>query len=928
MIRLGGLTVLCGIVLALNAATMAGAETEAVLGRPFGVGRVTVALEAGQSQTAWLADGFLLRERRGRALYPVFTSGRFRKLLGEVLGDSSQTPPDSITAWFLFTGTEPLELTLSTPAARRITATPTAPRNPRGHQRLLLSWWREYHASVRDQLQHGDYPPLVQTYLTSMLSRRLGLETPLLSRRAEKQPSEPQATLELLLGLESLRLAALRRTSLGELPPDEPADQPLPADIAWQPLPPPLAGSQVEIEPLALHVPHDCFYIRFGSYENYLWLTHLQDDYGGDLRRMITLRGYDARVGEKMQRQLTVQQTELSDIFGPAVVADLALIGRDLYRDEGAAVGVLFQARNALLGSDLQRQREAACAAEKRRGATLTTVPIAGQKVSLLSTPDNWLRSYYAVRGDFHLVTTTRAIVERFLAIEEGRGSLGASAEFRHARTVLPTSRQDTIFVYFSSAFFQGLVSPQYQVELSRRLRATTDLALVRLARWAARAEGKPADTIDDLVRGDLLPAGFGRRADGSTPLLDGERVVDSLRGPAGYFTPVPDVAVRAITRSEAARLSQQAGFFTTGFRQFDPLMLAVKRYALDRPGLERVVLDAHMSPFAEQKYGWVASLLGAPTPWRIKPAPGDIITAQVAIKGGLLLPAVPPHHLFLGVQDTVPLADLPPTGPFQTLMLLRSTPGYLGAWPKPGFLDRLPLGLLGTQPDALGYSRFPLGVWRRQWADFSALSFDANLLARTTPHLVPEQMPTAAQIRIHVGDVSQAKLQAWINSLAYSRAYAASLGNARLLHALSSQLAVPRAEALAAAEQLLGAPLLCSLGGQYRPAAAGDGTVLWTSSQWPQPPDRRPDNYRAPLLEWFRGLDADLTKHADRVVLHGSVDIQRKPTEKAPLLPLFDLFGGGKAVSKTAPPPPPEPAPAGPPPPPAKKPPPGPQEF
>ena len=104
--------------------------------------------------------------------------------------------------------------------------------------------------------------------------------------------------------------------------------------------------------------------------------------------------------------------------------------------------------------------------------------------------------------------------------------------------------------------------------------------------------------------------------------------------------------------------------------------------------------------------------------------------------------------------------------------------------------------------------------------------------------------------------------------------------------------------------------------------------SVLWTSSQWPQPPDRRPDNYRAPLLEWFRGLDAELTKHADRVVVHGSVDIQRKPTEKAPLLPLFDLFGGGKATGKTAPPPPPEPAPAGPPPPPAKKPRPGPQEF
>jgi len=40
-----------------------------------------------------------------------------------------------------------------------------------------------------------------------------------------------------------------------------------------------------------------------------------------------------------------------------------------------------------------------------------------------------------------------------------------------------------------------------------------------------------------------------------------------------------------------------------------------------------------------------------------------------------------------------VPLSDLPPKGLMQTLQLIRSTPGYLGGWPKPGFLDMLPLG-------------------------------------------------------------------------------------------------------------------------------------------------------------------------------------------------------------------------------------------
>ncbi len=267
-----------------------------------------------------------------------------------------------------------------------------------------------------------------------MLSRRLGLEPPLLSRVTEPQPSEPMKTMELIMGAESLRLATLRRTNTVGYAANETADLPLPAEIRWQPLAPPAAEEQVDIEPIAMHVPEDCFYIRFGSFQNYLWFDKLQQEYGGDLERMITLRGFDDQAGDRMQRQLALETSPLADLLGPAVIADVALIGRDLFLREGAAVGMLFQARNALLGNDLNNQRKAALDAEKANGASLETMQIGGRDVSFLSTPDYRLRSYYVVDGDYHLVTTSRAIVERFLAVRDGRGSLGASSEFRHAR--------------------------------------------------------------------------------------------------------------------------------------------------------------------------------------------------------------------------------------------------------------------------------------------------------------------------------------------------------------------------------------------------------------------------------------------------------------------------------------------------------------
>jgi len=167
-------------------------------------------------------------------------------------------------------------------------------------------------------------------------------------------------------------------------------------------------------------------------------------------------------------------------------------------------------------------------------------------------------------------------------------------------------------------AVFRGLVSPQYQIEMSRRLRATANLQLVKLAQLAATAEGKPADTIDQLIAAEVLPPGFGRNTDGSGPIVERDRVIDSLRGEQGSFTPIPDVELRGVTASEAERYSARALYYQENWRQMDPLMVGMKRYALGEGNIERLVIDANISPLAEEKYGWLMSMIGPPTDVRI----------------------------------------------------------------------------------------------------------------------------------------------------------------------------------------------------------------------------------------------------------------------------------------------------------------------
>ena len=863
----------------------------AISGRPFGVAHLEVPLSPGADPEFLSAGAIELIEKNGRIFYPVLEPARFEQVLSDVLGDGSRRPPRRLNVAFLFTGEAPLELTILTPEAHEVILTPAPSRRPRDYQRALEKWWRSYHALVRRQQQQGDYRLLVQTYLTSMLSGRLGLRPPLLTRLQQPDQSELQQTIELLMGTESLRESVMRQTmsgaGLGET-----ATITVPPDLHWQPLHLPQDGPPTEVEPIALRVPHECFYVRFGSFTNYLWFDHLKDDYGGDLSRMITLRGHNSRVDEKVQRQLALKQSALAEVMGPQVISDVALIGRDLYMQEGPALGVLFESSNTqLLTANLTNDRQQVLRDGQADGASLETISIAGHDVSLLSTPDNRLRSFYAVDGNYHLVTTSRTIVERFYDVASGEGSLGASDEFQHARREMPLEREDTIFAYFSAAFFRGLLSPQYQIELTRRLQSATDMELVQLAQLAAFAEGQPHETIDELIAGGLLPRGFGQRAGGGPPLVAEHGFVDPQRGARGTFTPIPDVPLTSMTPTEARLFNQTANFLRSQWPQMDPLMVGIKRFALGEERLERIVIDANVSPFAEEKYGWIMSMVGPSTDVQIQSDPNDVITAQMSLQGGLLWPTIPAHHLILGVQDVAPQIEPIPSGFLQTLKLLQTTPGYLGAWPQLGLLDLF--SFLAPEPDLFGFSPLPLGLWRWQGDGFSVLSFHQNVLAEAANHLQPVPNEKPAQIRVRVSDLAHSQLADWISYMNYHRAQQASMGNVRLLNTLIQQLRVDPADALPLANRLLDTELICTLGGAYECSDHASGLQQWRSTAWEDGNGALPDAYTAPLLEWFRGASVDLTKQQDQLFLHAELDMLRKERAPAIKLPLFNLFGG-----------------------------------
>ena len=911
-------------------ASQANAQMEAFAGQPFGIGRIVLRVPDAQLPQPLGAEGITISDDNGRIFYPAIETppdttvvrkllvesplmqgGPVRREVGGIIqGFLDQTPPT--TVYFLFTGNEPLRLTIGTKTPQRRVIRPV--HNPTGLNRLARKWWQQYTARPKKILgiKKSDYPPVVRSYLEAMLSARLSFPLPPLG---DKDPTQAmlEEQLGLMLGTEAIQTAMIRDRMLGDASLAEQADLSLPVAKEWPPLAELKVKKDVEIEPIAMRVPKECFYIRFGNYANFLWLQDTMKRWGGDAGNLITLRGLDYETTKRMEEHLIVKQTVMGRMLGGTLISDVAMIGTDLFMREGASFGLLFEARNTfLLGREFASQRSERL---KEGGVKEETVTIDGKKVSFIHSEDDTVRSFYLADNGYILITSSKEVMRRF--IETGKkkseesteaSALGETKEFRHARTVMPTSREDTVFAYFSDAFFRNMASPHYWVEVRRRLQAVADIEVLQMARLAGAGEGvsinqaaasekdaKPQPVapkeIAALKRIQLLPQDFGPRPDGSEPVLDSQgKLIDSLRGRRGFFVPVPDVPVTKITAAEAAAYRRFLDFYHEKWGRLDPMIVGVRREDIGK-GQDRITIDAQANPFAKKHYETLIQRTGPAEARKLAPVEGNIIDFQVVL---------PDQYLFAGLQD-VQLPSLAtgqnatpgtPPGAVPPQPRVRLTDvfvGYIGTTGELGILSLFQALVMPAErmpgQEMLGQQETGPQLHKINSGQFTLFSFQQWLLEQVRPQLHFVETKRPAQLRLDVGDVAKAKITPTLNRLSYVRTRTTSLGNLRLLKSLQQQLRVPAKDALTVAENLLDAKLVCPLGGDYvlRPQPGGRGRNAqehWTSTALHAVPNTSPlempipDDYVGPPLNWFRGLklDAAMTPtvfsiHADLIM-------------------------------------------------------------
>ena len=371
------------------------------------------------------------------------------------------------------------------------------------------------------------------------------------------------------------------------------------------------------------------------------------------------------------------------------------------------------------------------------------------------------------------------------------------------------------------------------------------------------------------------------------------------------HSCPPPTSRSSKVTTAEAATYRDFARDYTTGWGSMDPMVARIQRQPLPDGKFERVSIDIQAAPLAEKHVEMLSKWLGEPTDQRLVTVPGNAVQFEAVVRGGTFF-AGGEHHLFGALRDADPAIALDPSAGLIARLFtsqFEGLQGYLGAWPNPGFL-RLIGGASNARPDAAGYSQLLTGLWRRQFNDFTLVSFHPQILEQISPQLRFEKAPRPAQVWFRADDLAQLATGRPAQCLRLSPGET-SHRRQRPLHEYAqratarSQDRVPGHGRAAAGGEVCFAARRQIRIARVRRRAQDLG--LHGPGRCQKRRARSPDDYRFPALNWLRGVDAELAVVDGRLAAHANVimPVETRPAAfQLPSLP----FGAGKAAGPRPP--------------------------
>jgi Protein of unknown function (DUF1559) len=367
-----------------------------------------------------------------------------------------------------------------------------------------------------------------------------------------------------------------------------------------------LAGKKPAIGQMARCVPEDFYLIEFRSLvkmlevmdRSDLWSTHVFSQASQEARTQL--------VGQRLQKQLAVETTQILRPFYDLVVEEVAVTGSDLFLREGSDVTLLFRSKQ----SDVLKTRMNGFLANAEKAnpdARRTTGDYLGVPFVHLASPDRTIHVFSAYpTPELHVRSNSRVAFQRIIEAIQGKSAagkavrrLGDTEEFAYIRTLMPRGAQEEDgFVYLSDPFIRRLVGPEVKLTERRRMLCYNHLRMIGHAALMYRTEhGKAPASLEELAKAGCAPGAFGQ---GELACPDGGRYTlsaDGLRGACSHhghalaLTPCGEIPLKEATAEEADEYKAFREEYNQYWRTyFDPIALRIQ-ITPERYRLETIVL-------------------------------------------------------------------------------------------------------------------------------------------------------------------------------------------------------------------------------------------------------------------------------------------------------------------------------------------------
>jgi hypothetical protein len=320
-----------------------------------------------------------------------------------------------------------------------------------------------------------------------------------------------------------------------------------------------LAGEAGGRLPLADHVPEDRFFAYFTGPSALLAFLGDGADFVFRAGALFLQNSVEYGLKDRYFGRLGLSEEWVRKLLEAGAVEEIALTTPDLFFIDGTDVTILARAPALSLLKPLL-----ALAGVKDLGKEgITTLANAEGR-----------RSYWAVRDDLLVISTSRSEAEKVLALGRagGEGSLGRSAEFRYMLTKLPLKKETRAYAYFSDPFIRRMVGPEVKIGQLRRMAARGEMEAVTAGSLLALLDsgGKNTD-LASLGRLGYVPKGAAERYSLGEDLTARSEIYGTVKD----MKTLQEVPLGRVSPSEVKAYDAYRQNYTRFWRRFfDPIAL------------------------------------------------------------------------------------------------------------------------------------------------------------------------------------------------------------------------------------------------------------------------------------------------------------------------------------------------------------------